>query len=317
MTINVMRFLTALSVLTCGMVLIGCGNSVVGTNATPTPTYFTVDTLGHLAGGAGMQANDLNDLGEVVGGTDDAAFNMHAFTWTKGGGLVDLGRFGGLSGYVQSVNNAGDLAGMFTPNGVYIKSAWTSIGGSIAYPGLPSYIINGGAQSYDQVTVSGMTNDGQVVMEAYISEGSYVPSAAFAYSGGQFNPIGEGKGTFLSFFSRASIALLVMLARPPDRPRILGNGAGAPRFLCWKSAYQALGGRLAGGGANGEALGTLTNGHAGFLSADGATATDLGRAGTVYALNAAGQAVGGYTDTTSHLKGFYWTKSLGFQDLTS
>jgi len=54
-----------------------------------------------------MQANDLNDLGEVVGGTYDAGVNMHGFTWTKGGGLVDLGKFGGESGYVQSVNNAG------------------------------------------------------------------------------------------------------------------------------------------------------------------------------------------------------------------
>jgi len=176
-------------------------------------------------------------------------------------------------------------------------------------------MFNGAPVNYDQVSVSGMTNDGQVVMEAMILEGDYVPSAAFAYSGGQFNPIGEGKGTIISFFSRAANSAFGYVGSttgPATDPWKWSGGATV--LFDWKSAYSALGGRLTGGGANGEALGTLTNGHAGFLSADGATVTDLGQAGTVYALNAAGQAVGGYTDTAGHLKGFYWTKSSGFQE---
>ena len=63
-----------------------------------------------------------------------------------------------------------------------------------------------------------------------------------------------------------------------------------------------------GGGANGEWLGTLKNGHAGFVSTSG-SATDLGHTGIVYGLNAQGQAVGTYTDASGHQFGFYWTSA--------
>lgn len=65
-------------------------------------------------GGPRSFAQDLNDLGVVVG-SSDADRGSHAFTWTKAGGLVDYGNFNPddrlLNAGFNGVNNAGLAVG--------------------------------------------------------------------------------------------------------------------------------------------------------------------------------------------------------------
>jgi probable HAF family extracellular repeat protein len=73
----------------------------------------TYRDLGTLEGGAGFAvALGLNDADTVVGlsqtGPDD--FN-HAFRWTSGAGMVDLGTLGGDASAADAVNGTGDIVG--------------------------------------------------------------------------------------------------------------------------------------------------------------------------------------------------------------
>jgi len=69
--------------------------------------------LGTL-GGTYSQAIDVNDGGQVVGGSRKAgsAANDHlAFLWTEAGGMVEIGTLGGSRSFATAINNAGVIAG--------------------------------------------------------------------------------------------------------------------------------------------------------------------------------------------------------------
>ena len=80
----------------------------------PPVTYEFID-LGTL-GGAQSIANDINNVGQVVGWSNppdvlDPVGTRHAFLWSASSGMQDLGTLGGGSSSAYDVNNAGQVVG--------------------------------------------------------------------------------------------------------------------------------------------------------------------------------------------------------------
>ncbi|HWQ55181.1 MAG TPA: hypothetical protein VN442_15955 [Bryobacteraceae bacterium] len=70
----------------------------------------TVIDLGSL-GGVFTEATGINDRGQVVGGSTDAAGVQHGFLW-ENGVMTDLGTMGGHS-YATAINNQGQVVGEY------------------------------------------------------------------------------------------------------------------------------------------------------------------------------------------------------------
>jgi|GEM_PF-5930939 len=298
-----------LAVVWCASALAGCGGVVP---ANPTVTSFTVSEVGLLAPGTHSIGNDLNDAGEVVGGAEVASGVGHAFSWTKSGGLVDLGAFGStLSASALSVNNGGVVAGEILLN---------SGGGDYTVP----FVLGGiGAQqpgvppSCDATQIFGIANSGQLVVEGELAG---LPFGSYILSGGTYVAIGETGGAGhvddISYFNRHTNSVCGSLSGAQAvRWKWTGGTTTVDDWTTVLATIQTS--SYYTGGAKGEWLGTLTNGDAGFVSADGGTVTDLGHVGSVCGLNATGQAVGNYTNASGHQHGFYWTKAAGFVDLNT
>jgi probable HAF family extracellular repeat protein len=81
--------------------------------------------LGTL-GGVHSQANAVNELGQVVGGSHTAAGDWHSFFWSEGTGMVDLGTLGGSTTNVSDINDLGQVVGeSYTTAGEWHAYLWT------------------------------------------------------------------------------------------------------------------------------------------------------------------------------------------------
>lgn len=68
--------------------------------------------LGTLAGGAYSSAYGINDHGQVVGESNTASGENHAFLWTAENGMIDLGTLdGGIYSWASGINNQGQVVG--------------------------------------------------------------------------------------------------------------------------------------------------------------------------------------------------------------
>lgn len=135
----------------------------------------TMTNLGDLSG-RGSWAYDINDAGQVVGGSaSNAQFHNHAFRWQQGGGLQDLGTLGGPVSYAFGINNAGQTVG-YAWNGEGIQHAvlWNS-GGIVDLgdldPQWPAHSAAYGINDAGQVVGNSFTADPAQSVHAFLWQG--------------------------------------------------------------------------------------------------------------------------------------------------
>src|SRR5262245_9423133 len=100
--------------------------------------------LGTL-GGTNSRANGINDIGEIVGyATSAGCCDGHAFLYTPGVGMSDLGTLGGaLTSSAHAINNVGQVVGSSStePGAVPITAfLYTATTGMVD---LNSLVVNG------------------------------------------------------------------------------------------------------------------------------------------------------------------------------
>ena len=95
----------------------------------PPARGYTITDLGTLGGGF-AEARAINDVGQVVGLSETAAGEQHAFVWTAAGGMKDLGTLGGTFSRAFAINHLGHVAGVSElPSGERRPFLWTPAGG--------------------------------------------------------------------------------------------------------------------------------------------------------------------------------------------
>ena len=98
--------------------------TVVGASVTVLPT---------LGGSRQTSIADINNAGQVVGSAFTAGDIEHAFLWTPGQGMRDLGTLGGFGSRATAINNAGQVVGFsdlpIGPTGLRHAFLWTPSGG--------------------------------------------------------------------------------------------------------------------------------------------------------------------------------------------
>ena len=135
-------------------------------------------SLGTLSGGSNSSAYGINDSGQVVGQSDTAPiitqgfssphiflFGKHAFLWTEGAGMVDLGHLGGGTSLERAINNSGVIVGESTlANGESRAFRWTQAGGMVdlntAIPSNSGWVLRSAWDINDrgQITGEGLHN---------------------------------------------------------------------------------------------------------------------------------------------------------------
>lgn len=114
----------------------------------------TTDALGFLTTGGTSNAYGINAGGQVVGyaSTFGSSGNNHAFLWTSGGGMQDLGTLGGSLSYANAINAGGQVAGYASSSSGYQHAfLWSSGGGMVDLGTLggnssSAHAINAGGQ---------------------------------------------------------------------------------------------------------------------------------------------------------------------------
>ncbi len=178
-----------------GLALLPVSAALMGWTDAPMPRYRIVD-LGTL-GGDTSNATAINDHGQVVGWSDTAGGNRHAFLYSSGI-MQDLGTLtGGSDSYAMALNDRGQVVGYSGINGmgqqfpeIYQGFVWDQDGmkslGALFCPCSYNdrYGASGGYSINDKGWIGG---DSETV------RGSWVLHASF-WRDGTLNDLGGGAG---------------------------------------------------------------------------------------------------------------------------
>lgn len=274
----------------------------------PCPPKVTVTDLGTL-GGVNSGAAAVSTSGEVFGFTDVAgSAESHVFSWTKRGGMVDLGKVGTLGGTyseVRSVTPRGQIFGRSQLAGdtdISHAFLWTQMHG----------MVDLGTVGGDNSDAWGVTAQGQVVGWSSTPGNANAHAFSWTHEDGMVD-----LGTL--FGMGDSIARAVNA-----RGEIAGSSAAPVPTGVWLHAtlWRPCHSRACGA-SNGAVPGSPQQDSAGLGSAKTSpkfTILDLGTLGGGYseafAVNESGQVVGlSYTTDNAELHGFSWTKAGGIVDL--
>lgn len=159
-------------------------------------TLYRVTNLGTL-GGATSVALGINNFGEVVGYSETADKQNHAFLYLVGGQLLDLGTLGGPDSYASRISDSGILVGHAAIPDGRMRAFIVAIGGSELFDLSSLDVRLDGAYS----KASGINGAGQVVGYTYTpggsndSHGKGISKRAFLYSDHKITDLGTFDGT--------------------------------------------------------------------------------------------------------------------------
>jgi probable HAF family extracellular repeat protein len=128
-------------VVRLGLVLfaVACGLLAPSASRAAAPAFEVTDL-----GGFDSRAVAINDSGQVAGVTavkeTDGTLRQHAFSWTRAGGMIDLGADPGYESTATAVNNRGEVVGYGHVHGFEQGFAWTKAGGIVGLGTLPGAV---------------------------------------------------------------------------------------------------------------------------------------------------------------------------------
>lgn len=183
----------------------------------------TMTNLGDL-GGQGSWAYDVNDTGQVVGGSPLGGGNNHAFLWQQSSGMQDLGTLGGPDSYAFEINSAGQAVGYAccAPD-TYLSHAVLWGSGGIVDLGDLDPMWPAISAAY------GINDAGQVVGGSYDEFANF---HAFLWQSGGMQDLGTLGGDYSAAEAINESGQVVGTAR-------LANGA--PHAFLWDGSMQDLG----------------------------------------------------------------------------
>lgn len=279
-----------------GIVDIGAYESKIG-GPHVLPRYEVVD-LGTL-GGSYSVAYGINDSGQVVGESETAAGQLHAFVWDEGVGMVDLGTLGGSASSAYAINNAGRVVG----------SARTANGELHAFLWRDGEMIDLGLLPGGSCTEATAINDaGQIVGMARTSASIYSWQRAFLWENGVIMNLGVLDGASNSSAADINIRGQVV-GTSGDRAFLLDSTGGMRELADFQSQGNAI---------NDAGLVVLASGGTYYIwdSASGLFDMNLIRYSRTNSINNSGQVVGDFdylSDDDYHA--FLWDDSYGMIDL--
>jgi|GEM_PF-1368429 len=147
----------------------------------------TFSALGTL-GGSDAEAHDINESDMVVGWAHDGNGDRRAFTWTSGGGMINLGITADRDdSEAQAVNNSSEVVGTLVNFGSPSSGRLAFI-----YLPAPAYTLGAGMTSLgtlggDESIAADINDTGQVVGGAQDFSGNYRP---FRWQNGTMSDLG-------------------------------------------------------------------------------------------------------------------------------
>jgi probable HAF family extracellular repeat protein len=275
----------------------------------PSATAATIAALGTL-GGTSSYATAINDAGQVVGYSTNAAGIDHAFLYS-GGVLNDLGTFGGTSSMAYGINNSGQIVGTVDFSYPVGSEAFLDSGGVGTIIGNANTIPFGPLSTANAINSSGQV----AAVGIYYSSMSGPVTAGYLYSGGTstYLPLPSG-GTCLDLRIGAPMPCGGVVSAINDSGQVVGTVPGNYQDNAVDEATSYSGGLwtvvvpdLFYSGANGinnagqivgfyaivqgSQYGAEDGGQDAFLLSAAGQFTDLGP-GDALGINAQGQVVG-------------------------